>query len=302
ANPRGCWSLDPVASTSYPMYSQKHKIVNILVRVQEYAANSMCQEEGVDQRQPSCHCRAFADVAGWPYRFVANDRIPCGDASQTGSAIIYNKDRTQFDLHPHMESDRWPQIYMAIQQHLQKLYNGKKAALKKRYWIPEEDATYDVERIRCRRPSHISEMESLATREYMSLIHTFFLTHTVSGVLLNPVNKALYDKMLRLQCLGSNTPSDRGYIPSVGRVLPKQGTVIPPSPPCMHSSDLESQPEYGGGSRSGYARMMRTASRMGRMRAIVRRCWIKLVILVNIDLYLADNASFVTSSPVLFEY
>nr|GEZ34410.1 hypothetical protein [Tanacetum cinerariifolium] len=162
-------------------------------------------------------------------------------------------------------------------------------------------------------------MESLATREYMSLIHTFFLTHTVSGVLLNPVNKALYDKMLRLQCLGSNTPSDvpytedeimaiirrgkqRGYIPSVGRVLPKQGTVIPPSPPCMHSSDLESQPEYGGGSRSGYARMMRTASRMGRMRAIVRRCWIKLVILVNIDLYLADNASFVTSSPVLFEY
>nr|GEW29779.1 hypothetical protein [Tanacetum cinerariifolium] len=204
----------------------------------------------------------------------------------------------------------------AIQHHLQKLNNGKKVALKERYWVPEEDGTYDVERIRRKRPSHIFEMESSATREYLSLIHTFFLTHTIGGVLLNPTNKALYDKMLRLQGLGSNTPSglpytedeimaivrggkQRGHIPSVVRVLPKQGTVILPSPPCTHSSDLESQPEYGGGSRSGCAGMMRTAVRMGRMRAIVRRCWIKLVILVNIGLYLADNASFVTSSPVL---
>ncbi|GKB11468.1 putative heat shock protein 70 family protein [Tanacetum coccineum] len=29
----------------------------------------------------------------------------------------------------------------------------------------------------------------------------------------------------------------RGHIPGVGRVLPGQGTVIPPSPPCTHSSD-----------------------------------------------------------------
>ncbi|GKF37175.1 hypothetical protein Tco_0113933 [Tanacetum coccineum] len=31
---------------------------------------------------------------------------------------------TQIDLRPHMESDRWPQIYAGIQQHLQKIYNG----------------------------------------------------------------------------------------------------------------------------------------------------------------------------------
>ncbi|GKC44681.1 hypothetical protein Tco_1062403 [Tanacetum coccineum] len=77
----------------------------------------------------------------------------------------------------------------------------------------------------------------------------------------------------------------RGHIPGVGRVLPGQGTVIPPPPPCTHSSDvaklkksekrltkqvkmfmklfrsddkfsqmltqLESQPEYGGDSGSG---------------------------------------------------
>nr|GFA02163.1 hypothetical protein [Tanacetum cinerariifolium] len=56
------------------------------------------------------------------------------------------------------------------------------------------------------------QMESSATREYQSLIHTFFLTHTVGGVFLNPVDKALYDEMLRLQGLGSNTPSGVPYI------------------------------------------------------------------------------------------
>ncbi|GKC73372.1 hypothetical protein Tco_1119255, partial [Tanacetum coccineum] len=145
-------------------------------------------------------------------------------------------------------------------------------------------------------------MESSATREYPSLIHTFFLTHTVGDVFLNPEDKYLYDEMLRLQSLGSETPSvmpytddenmiivyggkQRGHIPGVGKVLPGQGTVILPSPPCTHSSNvaklkkgekrltkqvnmfmklfrsddkfsqmltqLKSQPEYGGGSGSG---------------------------------------------------
>ncbi|GKA42873.1 hypothetical protein Tco_0735533, partial [Tanacetum coccineum] len=30
----------------------------------------------------------------------------------------------------------------------QKIFNGKKAALKERYWVPEEDDTYDLERLR----------------------------------------------------------------------------------------------------------------------------------------------------------
>ncbi|GJR42937.1 hypothetical protein Tco_1311040 [Tanacetum coccineum] len=65
---------------------------------------------------------------------------------------------TQFDLRPHMEFDRWPQIYAGIQQHLQKIYNGKKATLKERYWVPEEDGTYELERLRRGRPSYISEV------------------------------------------------------------------------------------------------------------------------------------------------
>ncbi|GJS03512.1 hypothetical protein Tco_0320020 [Tanacetum coccineum] len=57
-----------------------------------------------------------------------------------------------------MESDHWLQIYAVIQQHLQKIYNGMKAALKERYCIPDSDGTYDLERIRQTRPSHISEV------------------------------------------------------------------------------------------------------------------------------------------------
>ncbi|GJX86413.1 zinc finger, PHD-type containing protein [Tanacetum coccineum] len=93
-----------------------------------------------------------------------------------------------------------------------------------------------------------SKMETSATREYMSLIHTFFLTHTVGGVFLNPEDKALYG-------LGSNTPTgvpytedeimaivregkQRGHIPGVGRVLPGQGTVIPPPSQSTHSTDI----------------------------------------------------------------
>nr|GEY67433.1 hypothetical protein [Tanacetum cinerariifolium] len=89
-------------------------------------------------------------------------------------------------------------------------------------------------------------MESSATREYLSLIHTFFLAHTVGGVFLNPANKALYaptppsgvpytkDEIMVIVHGGKQ----RGNNPSVGRVLPEQGTVIPPSPSCTHSSDV----------------------------------------------------------------
>nr|GFB14133.1 hypothetical protein [Tanacetum cinerariifolium] len=39
------------------------------------------------------------------------------------------------------------------------IYNGKKAALKERYLVPKEDGSYDLERIRRGRPSHISKAD-----------------------------------------------------------------------------------------------------------------------------------------------
>nr|GEY42346.1 hypothetical protein [Tanacetum cinerariifolium] len=168
-------------------------------------------------------------------------------------------------------------IYASIQQHLQKIYNGKKAALKERYWDPDEDGAYDVERIRRGR------------------------SNTPLGV------PNTDDEIIVIVHKGKQ----RRHILGVGRVLSRHGTVISPQPPCTHSFDvaklkkseklltkhvnmfmelfrsdakfsqmltqLESRPEYGGGSGSGGCEddepeMMRTATRMGRMRTIVRRC------------------------------
>ncbi|GKA96609.1 F-box domain containing protein [Tanacetum coccineum] len=119
-------------------------------------------------------------------------------------------------------------------QNLQKIYNGKKAALKERYWVPEEDGTYDLERLRRGRPTHISEWRPQLQR----------------------------DEMLRLQGLGSNTPtgvpytedeimaivsqlggaSSRGHIPGGWTGFASTGTML---------NQLKSQPEYGGASGSG---------------------------------------------------
>ncbi|GJW58441.1 reverse transcriptase domain-containing protein [Tanacetum coccineum] len=210
---------------------------------------------------------------------------------------------TQFDLTPHMQSQRWTDINAGIQQHLQKLYNTNKASLKAAHWvINPETGTYDVESIRQRRPQNITQadwdaqiafwndprnqaraaqnrqnrakstvvcrqgsrslarlrdqmMESSATREYPSLIHTFFVTHTVNGVFTRDEDRAIY-------ALGSNTPSglpyteeeinalaqkgkQRGHLPGVGKVLSGRATYVliplpPPPPQCTHNSgDVE---------------------------------------------------------------
>nr|GEW28186.1 hypothetical protein [Tanacetum cinerariifolium] len=88
--------------------------------------------------------------------------------------------------------------------------------------------------------------------EYPSLIHTFFLTHTVGGVFLNPEDKALYDDMLRLQGLSSNPlraqKSEKRLTKQVNMFMrlfrsdDKFSQML---------SQLESQPEYDGGSGSG---------------------------------------------------
>ncbi|GJR40771.1 hypothetical protein Tco_1216455 [Tanacetum coccineum] len=103
---------------------------------------------------------------------------------------------------------------------------------------------------------------SSATREYPSLIHTFFLTHTVNDVFLNLEDKALYEEMLRRQGLGSNIETgvpytedeiiaivrggkQRGHIPGVGRLFKSDDKF------SQMLNQLESQPEIGGGTGSG---------------------------------------------------
>ncbi|GJT45184.1 hypothetical protein Tco_0953899 [Tanacetum coccineum] len=136
--------------------------------------------------------------------------------------LFRSDEKPSLTLRPHMESDRWPLINVAIQQHLQKIYNGKKAALKEKRWIPDSDGTYNLERIRQSRPSHISE-----------------------------------DELLRLQGLGSNTETGVPYTEDEIMAIDSARSFRPrlhASTPLMFSqmlSQLESQPEIGGGSRSG---------------------------------------------------
>nr|GEZ98110.1 hypothetical protein [Tanacetum cinerariifolium] len=64
-------------------------------------------------------------------------------------ATIVTKIRMQFDLKPHMQSQRCTCINVGIQQHLQKLYNTNKASLKAAHWvINPKTGTYDVESIK----------------------------------------------------------------------------------------------------------------------------------------------------------
>nr|GEU56416.1 hypothetical protein [Tanacetum cinerariifolium] len=72
-------------------------------------------------------------------------------------ATIITKIETQFDLKPHIQSQRWTDINAGIQQHLQKLYNTNKASLKaatSREYYPDcnaplrkEDIGGDVEAV-----------------------------------------------------------------------------------------------------------------------------------------------------------
>ncbi|GJZ24256.1 hypothetical protein Tco_0561715 [Tanacetum coccineum] len=90
-------------------------------------------------------------------------------------------------------------------------------------------------------------MESSATREYPCLSR------------LNTETGSAYteDEIMDIVRGGKQ----RGHIHGVGRVLPGQGTVIPPPSPCTHSSNVvfsqkgeegaKRQPEIGGGSGSG---------------------------------------------------
>ncbi|GKD18325.1 hypothetical protein Tco_1207483 [Tanacetum coccineum] len=72
-------------------------------------------------------------------------------------AAIVTKIETQFDLKPHMQSQRWTDINAGIQQHMQKLYITNKGSLKAAHWvINPETETYDVESIKERRPESIT--------------------------------------------------------------------------------------------------------------------------------------------------
>nr|GEZ44287.1 hypothetical protein [Tanacetum cinerariifolium] len=110
--------------------------------------------------------------------------------------------------------------------------------------------------------------ESSATQEYPSLIHTFFATHTAAGVFTRDENRAIYEEMLRLQGLGSNTPlgvpytekeinalarkgKQRGHLPGVGRVNLMMKLFRSDKKFLQMLNQYESSLEFGNASGSG---------------------------------------------------
>ncbi|GJZ63177.1 RNA-directed DNA polymerase [Tanacetum coccineum] len=176
-------------------------------------------------------------------------------------AAIVTKIRTQFDLKPHMQSQRWTDINAGIQQHLQKLYNTNKASLKAAHWvINPETGTYDVESIRQRRPENITPADWDAQIAFwndprnQARAAQNRQNRAKSTVVCRQGSRSLarlrdqMDEMLRLQRLGSNTETgvpyteeeimailrkgkQRGHLPGVGRVLPGRATDGCPPPP-----------------------------------------------------------------------
>ncbi|GJZ82718.1 hypothetical protein Tco_0647891 [Tanacetum coccineum] len=103
-----------------------------------------------------------------------------------------------------------------------------------------------------RDPGHLlpSKTGSSQTREYPSLIQTYFDTHNVDGVLLRDEERRLYE-LQRLQALREYTDDqimvivrkDKQcrHIFGVGRVLAGRGKDVldVPEPRCNHTSDVD---------------------------------------------------------------
>ncbi|GJY69190.1 reverse transcriptase domain-containing protein, partial [Tanacetum coccineum] len=97
------------------------------------------------------------------------------------------------------------------------------------------------ERLGCRAPT-------LKNTRRPSLIHTYFDTHTVDGIFLLDEERILYEEMLRLQGLGSNTSTGIPYtddeimtIVGGGKSDDKMSQLL---------TQFQSQPEVGSGSGS----------------------------------------------------
>nr|GFA35074.1 RNA-directed DNA polymerase homolog [Tanacetum cinerariifolium] len=186
--------------------------------------------------------------------------------------------KTQFDLKPHMQSQRWTDINAVIQQHLQKLYNTNKASLQVAHWvINPETETYDVESIRQRRPENITRQIGMLSLPFGMITGTkpgplkiaktgqraqaHLLESTRDPYLLRDTHcwrGIMRDEDRSLYRLGSNTETGvpyteeeimaivrkgkrRGHLSGVGRVLSGRATGGCPPPPqsTVDSADVE---------------------------------------------------------------
>nr|GEU99854.1 hypothetical protein [Tanacetum cinerariifolium] len=175
--------------------------------------------------------------------------------------------QTQFDLKPHMEFGRWPKSIRTSSRIFKRSTMAKVCSQGTTLGLKPRDRDLRQPCPVCSKSQKPGKeslaairdqmMESSATQEYQLPIQPFFQTHTVGGVFSRDEDQALYEGMLRLQGLGSNTETgvsyiedeimaivrkgkQRGHLPGFGRVFLRQGTDVlsPPLPPCTYNSDV----------------------------------------------------------------
>nr|GEV18461.1 hypothetical protein [Tanacetum cinerariifolium] len=149
---------------------------------------------------------------------------------------------TQFNLRPHMESLDWTEINAGIQQHL----NIARAA---QNWKNQAKSTV-ISRQGSRLLARLRDemRQSSTTQEYVLLIDTFFVAHTVNGEFLWDEDRRIYEEMRRLEATSTYTDDEinrldrggkqQGYILGVGMVLPARAITSPSTP--AHESTLNS--------------------------------------------------------------
>ncbi|GJY80698.1 hypothetical protein Tco_0493449 [Tanacetum coccineum] len=206
----------------------------------------------LDTRRPTRNLglRSITDKSGpMKIRFEFSDRgtlMPLGDHAAHWSNLLGEIAR-EFPMH-----------YPAWRKIESERKAGFMGLIRIRFWLDPKNVARAAQNrlnrakstIICRQGSRSLDalrdqmMESSATREYPSLIRTYFDMHTVDGVFVRDEERILYEEMLRLQDLGSNTPS---------RVLAGKGTNVPimPEPRCKHTADVDQVGSDGGSGGGG---------------------------------------------------
>ncbi|GJR70997.1 zinc finger, PHD-type containing protein [Tanacetum coccineum] len=190
-----------------------------------------------------------------PIWFEVNDRetlMPLGDHAAHWANYLGELVR-ELPLHypswRQMSPERKAGVLAKIgTQHLQKIYNGKKAALKERYWVPEEDGTYDLERLRRGRPSYISEVNWDAQLAFWNDPKNLARAAQINK------NRKEQGRMRRIPSIAALRDMHAGgTFSGVGRVYARTGPLHWSDDKFSHMfNQLESQPEYGQWQREAF--------------------------------------------------
>nr|GEU33969.1 Ty3/gypsy retrotransposon protein [Tanacetum cinerariifolium] len=110
--------------------------------------------KGVRKETRNLGLKKLVDENRWlPITFEVNNMIHIGTYAAKWSNLV--GELQNFDLAPHMRSERWTDIQQGIEQHITKVYTDNKSYLKGKYWTVKPGEERDVAAIRSRPPTNM---------------------------------------------------------------------------------------------------------------------------------------------------